>query len=771
MIDKKRYLQFNVSARTAKLIGMENFANAEGAIIELVKNTYDADSKVCFIVFDLRSSKENSSIYIIDNGCGMTEEVIAEHWMTIGTDDKLKNLKSLKGRVKSGAKGIGRFALNRLGLISEMFTFSEETNTGLFWKIDWADFDKIGYNLSDINASLSTVSNYDLQCAVNSYGLLQFENIKTVLDSNFKGTVLKISNLNDFWDEADLNTLNANLENLIPSHLTSDFKIFLYSLAAPEAYGMVKSANYDDFDYRVDAEYPGTGNTIKVTIHRNELNVSLLETKYNQVFDYPAMRAYPFRLKDFRKGTFTIDAPISSNIDLARLEKIGEFRFVFYYVKNTTNDDPETFADKKYPYNSVDSASRKNWLKKFRGVKIYRDEFRVRPYGEDGNDWLGLGERQGRSPGGAGQKMGGYRIRPNQISGAVYISRIQNIAFEDKSSREGIQENEEFILFKNLLLTIIESFETDRNTIMFHLAQLYKKTHPTEKKAKEISDKLNSENRYSSYESQSDEQILARGFSSLENELNDKEAEIRLLRGLASSGIAVASFTHELRSLSKRLIPRTELLVTTLKNFISEEQLLALDKYDNPFFQIELIRHEDEKLHQWLDYSLNTIKRDKRERKVIYVDEYFSRFEQLWKESLRSKSIDLEITGDEKVGIRGFEMDLDSIFNNFISNSVTSLLRTERQNKRISVMWKVDHDFLIIDFEDNGTGLVSEYRGEPDIIFNAFETSTKDKNGQKIGTGMGLYIAKGIVDEYKDASINITKIDSGFGIRVIFKFR
>ena len=771
MIDKERYLQFNVSARTAKLIGMENFANAEGAIIELVKNTYDADSKVCFIVFDLQSCKENSSIYIIDNGCGMTEEVIAKHWMTIGTDDKLKNLKSLKGRVKSGAKGIGRFALNRLGLISEMFTFSEETNTGLFWKIDWADFDKIGYNLSDINASLSTVGNYDLQCAVNSYGLLQFENIKTLLDSNFKGTVLKISNLNDSWDEADLNTLNANLENLIPSHLTSDFKVFLYSLAAPEAYGMVKSANYDDFDYRIDAEYSGAGNTIKVTIHRNELNVSLLETKYNQVFDYPAMQAYPFRLKDFRKGTFTIDVPISSNIDSVRLEKIGEFRFVFYYVKNTTNDDPETFADKKYPYNSVDSASRKNWLKKFRGVKIYRDEFRVRPYGEDGNDWLGLGERQGRSPGGAGQKMGGYRIRPNQISGAVYISRIQNIAFEDKSSREGIQENEEFILFKNLLLTIIESFETDRNTIMFHLAQLYKKTHPTEKKAKEISDKLNSENRYSSYENQSDEQILARGFSSLENELDDKEAEIRLLRGLASSGIAVASFTHELRSLSKRLIPRTELLVTTLKNFISEEQLLALDKYDNPFFQIELIQHEDEKLHQWLDYSLNTIKRDKRERRIIYVDEYFSRFEQLWKESLRSKSIDLEITGDEKVGIRGFEMDFDSIFNNFISNSVTSLLRTERQNKRISVMWKVDHDFLIIDFEDNGMGLVSEYRGEPDIIFNAFETSTKDKNGQKIGTGMGLYIAKGIVDEYKDASINITKIDSGFGIRVIFKFR
>ena len=47
-------IPFTVSARTAKLIGQENFSNAEGAIIELVKNTYDADSQYCFILFENR---------------------------------------------------------------------------------------------------------------------------------------------------------------------------------------------------------------------------------------------------------------------------------------------------------------------------------------------------------------------------------------------------------------------------------------------------------------------------------------------------------------------------------------------------------------------------------------------------------------------------------------------------------------------------------------------------------------------------------------------
>ncbi|WP_298649617.1 ATP-binding protein, partial [uncultured Proteiniphilum sp.] len=82
-------IPFTVSARTARLIGQENFANAEGAIIELVKNGYDADARNCIIIFDnTDNNPQRHSIYIIDNGIGMTDEIITKYWMMIGTSNK-----------------------------------------------------------------------------------------------------------------------------------------------------------------------------------------------------------------------------------------------------------------------------------------------------------------------------------------------------------------------------------------------------------------------------------------------------------------------------------------------------------------------------------------------------------------------------------------------------------------------------------------------------------------------------------------------------------
>lgn len=132
------HIPFSVSARTARLIGRENVANAEGALIELVKNCYDADSKVVIVLID----RVGDQILIIDGGEGMTEQVITEQWMTIGTDDKLNNAITKTGRIKSGAKGIGRFALDRLGETCTMITYKDTSLSGLEWKVNWSDFEK-----------------------------------------------------------------------------------------------------------------------------------------------------------------------------------------------------------------------------------------------------------------------------------------------------------------------------------------------------------------------------------------------------------------------------------------------------------------------------------------------------------------------------------------------------------------------------------------------------------------------------------------------------
>lgn len=149
-------IPFTVSARTAMLIGLENFSNPEGAIVELVKNAYDADSPYCYILFDVLTNGEKC-IYIVDAGCGMTEQIIRDCWMRIGTDDKLLNAYSQRGRVKSGAKGIGRFALNRLGAKSQMFTM-RRGEAPLHWSVEWGAFNRQGITVNDVTAELNKVS-------------------------------------------------------------------------------------------------------------------------------------------------------------------------------------------------------------------------------------------------------------------------------------------------------------------------------------------------------------------------------------------------------------------------------------------------------------------------------------------------------------------------------------------------------------------------------------------------------------------------------------
>ena len=72
-------IPFNVSAKTARLIGRENVSNLEGALIELIKNTYDADAKKCVVYYENSSNR----LFIIDNGTGMSKDVIADNWMAL----------------------------------------------------------------------------------------------------------------------------------------------------------------------------------------------------------------------------------------------------------------------------------------------------------------------------------------------------------------------------------------------------------------------------------------------------------------------------------------------------------------------------------------------------------------------------------------------------------------------------------------------------------------------------------------------------------------
>lgn len=147
MRKNERDVQFNVDAYTARLIGRENVSKLEGAVLEIVKNAYDADAKN----FVLYYSESHECIYVIDNGTGMEESILRNHWMTIGNSSKKETYKTKSNRTQTGAKGIGRFALDRMSDRCEMLTISEAG--GLEWLVNWSDFDG-KKNLSDVKAKL-----------------------------------------------------------------------------------------------------------------------------------------------------------------------------------------------------------------------------------------------------------------------------------------------------------------------------------------------------------------------------------------------------------------------------------------------------------------------------------------------------------------------------------------------------------------------------------------------------------------------------------------
>lgn len=792
-------IPFSVSARTAQLIGQQNFSTAEGAVIELVKNCYDADAKNSVIVFDnTDEDASNHSLLIIDNGDGMTDTVIKDHWMMIGTDNKEDEYETGSGRVKTGAKGIGRFALDRLGEVAEMFTLPKDPQQAAsYWKVNWNDFKQKGISISQVNATLDELPNFNYRNKISDLtgNFSQLENYISENNIEFtKGTVIKISKLREVWSEEEITKLFENLEILVPPKEQPIFSIALYAKDSPTEFGELTGVFYDDYDYKLSAKFLDDGNkTVEISIERNELDLKQIEKEYMEVFSMPYMQNPPFDFASFQNQKINYSVSLSelvkgqSEVDSNNsLNKIGKFGFTFYFLKLTKSDD----GANKYPYRNFSSATRRAWLKKFGGVKIFRDDFRVRPYGEYGQDWLKLGERVAQSPQTAGQRLGGYRIRPNQISGTINISRITNISFQDKSGREGIQENEVFDLFKSIILGIIGQFEKDRNIIMYSFSERNKKVNAEEEakgKAEEEAKRIleeeakrkeaeanNSQNQNDSENGPTEsEKTLAAGFQTQKVEIEEKDNEIRLLRSLSGTGLIVASFAHELRSLRTLLVSRTDDLKNVLERHLNLKEVKKLPSEENPFSMLNHMREQDVQIKHWLDYSLSALKKDKRTRTNLDIADYFKSFKENWENALKRRKVDLVIQNNLQLPtqLRAFAIDFDTLFNNLLINSLDSFKRRKDNHVRqVEVTYETDNKLLKIYFTDTGAGLSKDFLKQPNEIFLPFETSKVDKRGNKIGTGIGMYLAKTIVEDYK-GEIEILEINNGFKLGIYLPLR
>lgn len=862
-------IPFKVSARTARLIGRENVASSKGAIIELVKNAYDADSNVCIVYFDnkystflneidqehydkliemgipkgiideiyIKNDEGNfilhveaeeekkkifdekkqyfknmiskfGALYIIDFGEGMTQNIIREHWMTIGTDNKANNVFTKQGRVKSGAKGIGRFALDKLGSRCEMITIfnpdpkihntdtdvngNATKNNGYNWEVNWEDFEGEFKTIDKVGAKLTGLkSQFIRDELLRILPTIDLRKLESEKDFKF-GTILKISELRDDWGDYFVQQVFNDLEVLVPPKETGGFEIFLFSSLFPQKYGEVLGSVCDDFDYKLVATADDNQN-VKIKIYRSEYDIEVIP---NDFFDREGMKQKNYRKVDFIKGYWEKTTTFSEllkgfkDVDEDNIFKnIGIFSFSFYFLKRQSNSlDTKKFFNKSFMSNE-----RKDWLNKFGGIKLVRDNFRVRPYGEVDNvafDWLGLGSRKAQSPASVAKKEGGYKVEPDNVAGAVNISRLTNVDFEDKSSREGLQENKTFRIFVRLITEIIAEFEKDRSYIAREMADYddvkYGPERDREKAEKLKNDILaksrakkeasannpnpnvkNNENSEES-EAEKEKEILAGELDRKEEEIEKLKEEQKMLRALASSGIVLASFSHDLSKLNDILSLRTDRLKTLLISKIQENEYDNIEDRKNPFKIIEKIKLQDVKIQNWLNFSLGATRKDKRTRRQLSFKSYFTNYKNDWMTVLNEKGISYDISKVEDIQMRIFEIDLDSIFNNLLVNTIDAfIISTVNRPREIKLNISQNTKGIVIDYHDNGPGLSKDIT-EPEKIFEPLFTTRRNQyTGEEEGTGLGMWLIRSIVNE-NDGKVQLLYPEIGFGLRITF---
>ena len=850
----KENISFKVSARTARLIGRENVATSKGAIIELVKNGYDADCSFSLVFIDnhdatyheeISASEFNlyvqkgisktllegvyninsvnntyrekekvnvdyleqlklqlrnlAVIYIIDNGDGMTDKIIRDHWMTIGTDNKAGSIMTRNGRVKVGAKGIGRFALDKLGSKCEMMTFfnpevykddvdyTENAIKGYRWVVDWEDFEGTDKTIDSINATLEPIEGTNYSQLLHS---LPFSDdiIKTLEEFDLShGTILKIMVPREAWDNDSINRIYDDLGVLLPPSESKEFTIFLYATEKPKEYGRVEASICDDYDYKLEAHADDWQN-VSIKIYRNENDTEAIPVAF---FKRERMQTVPYTIEDFKRGywetsrTFRELCPGFADVDIDHVfDKVGRFDFTFYYLKRTTNSKEE----KRFFYKPCAYNLRKQWLDKYGGIKLFRDEFRVRPYGERRDsafDWLGLGARKAKSPAGIAKINGGYKVEPENVAGLIKISRVFNEDFDDKSSREGLQENKTFLLFEELIKNIIAIFEEDRSYIARELDAFDRERNwdartreEAERLVQEILKQRDEERKNEGTEEDEQQkaysahlELLAESVRQKDEELAQMHEEQKMLRVLASSGLMLASFSHDLSKLNITLDSRYQKIEQLFDSKVKRSDFDGVEDRKNPFYLLQDAKNTDKKIQSWLNFATGVIKKDKRKRNKLFLTDYFSRLRETWSSFFLSRAITFDFENDKNVSMRMFEIDMDSIFHNLFSNSIESfnLMKVDRP-RAIIVKVMTTEKHVVIEYRDSGVGLSPDIHNPNDIFKPFFTTRRNSSTGEEIGTGLGMWIVKTVLEE-NDAEAVLLNRDDGFGIRLFFPIK
>lgn len=390
-------LQFRVSAELKNILGRDLITSDNIAVLELVKNSYDAHATKVEITFG------DDSIVIADNGKGMSDADINDKWLFIaysaksdGTEDN--NYRSKIRRDFAGAKGIGRLSCDRLARYLTMNTVSEETGTLEILKVDWAKFEnRQKENIDTIPVEHeSTTGNYNFP------------------DNSAHGTSLNFTGLHGKWGVGEIFGLRKSLEKMIaPLAGADDFQIEVIAPNFIEYDNQLRvqiseaKERYEDLNDRERAEIAKWENSILNGPIRNSIS-DVLKIKTTQIESKLRDGKIITRLSD--RGVLMYE--IEENNKYSKLE---EASVDIYFLNRAA----------KYNFSLLMGMSPVN----YGNVFLFRNGFRIMPYGEYDDDSWGLNQRS--------QQGYNRNLSTRELFGRVDVHSDSVNMFKEVSSRDG----------------------------------------------------------------------------------------------------------------------------------------------------------------------------------------------------------------------------------------------------------------------------------------------------------------------------------------------
>lgn len=434
---KKDYMKkpFKMTARVLAHLGEDLIKDESIALLELVKNSYDAGATKCVVDFNFDIFGSLIEISISDNGSGMSLDTIENIWLVIGTDNKKNRLISHRqGRLPLGEKGIGRLGVHKLGNDIKLYSKHSDENE-VYVSIDWSKL-----------AESKDIDDFKIDYGYSSDS--HFFNKQT-------GTKIIVRNLKGEWNRRKLRSVFRDLTTL-----NSPFS------EKSDSFEVVVSSNSNVFSGLPNLEAIKNAGLYygHCTLEGSIITEFSYEFKPWNVLDKIKSRALT-ALDEYEKVLIHNVEVETETGKVVKREKrldlneynIGRVQFdVIMYEKDSS----------VFSLLNVEKKGLNDYLKENSGIRVYRDNMRVFDYGEPGNDWLSIDKRRLSRSGGS--------ISNSLLLGSVMLDRISSYGLREKTNREGFIEDEAYFAFVDAISYVMDLFIQQRNQDRMNLMSIYK---------------------------------------------------------------------------------------------------------------------------------------------------------------------------------------------------------------------------------------------------------------------------------------------------------